>query len=489
MSNNLKQQAVSGAKWNMLLNFGRYFITFFLSIILARLLDPEEFGLIGMLTIFTSIAQVFINSGLATALIRAKDVSSEDYSTVFYFNIVVSSFFYVLLYFTAPLISDFYGESELIPLTRLVSLVFLINSFGLIQNAILVKEINFKNQALCNLAGLIVSVIVSAILAFNGFGVYSIAWQAVSQAFITNLLFWVTSKWRPNSGFSLKSFKKLWSFGSKILSTTIVAKIIDNIDNIIIGKMFSAGQLGYYVRAKSTKQLPEQIFTSVLSSTSFAVLSKVNDDDNELRRLHLHFFKLSSYFFFPIVFGFIAVAEAFIVVLYSDKWLPSVPLFQIIGLASISYFLSALFSQTIMAKGDGTLYFRLNAGKKLLGLLTIPFGIWGGLYQFIIAFVCINIIGLFLDIFFTSRLLNIRITQYLKAMKGSLLISIIMGSFVYLIGEVEFGNYVWVLCVQMISGISIYVFLSRLFRFEAFFYLLDVGKQQVGLFIGRFKRK
>ncbi|PLX09115.1 MAG: hypothetical protein C0596_04765 [Marinilabiliales bacterium] len=265
MAESLKNSAISGAKWNAILNIGRYFISFFLSIILARLLEPEEFGLIGMLTIFTAIAQVFINSCLSTAIIRDKNASPEDYSTVFYFNIVVSIFFYLLLFFTAPIIAGFYNEPQLVLLTRLVSLVFLINAFGLIQNAILIKAINFKKQAICNLTGLTVSVIVSAILAFMGYGVYSIAWQAVSQAIVTNVLFWVTSDWRPTGGFKKTSFLRLWSFGSKILATTIIARIVENIDNILIGKIFSAGQLGYYVRAKSSKQLPEQIFAGVLS--------------------------------------------------------------------------------------------------------------------------------------------------------------------------------------------------------------------------------
>ena len=479
MSQSLKKSAISGAKWNAIANIGSYFISFFLSIILARLLAPSEFGLLGMLSIFTAVALVFINSGLSTAIIRTKNATPDDYSTVFYFNIIVSICFYVLLYFTAPLIANFYNEPILIPLTRLISIVFLINSFGIIQNAILIKEIDFKKQAICNLIGLFFAAIVSAIMAFQNFGVYSIVGQAISQAFVTNLLLWVTSKWRPIGGFKISSFKKLWAFGSKILATTIVSNIIDNIDNILIGKIFSANQLGYYVRAKSSKQLPEQIFTGILSSTSFAILAKINDNELEFRRVHLHLYKLGAYIFFPVIFGFIAIAKAFVIVLYSEKWLPSVPLFQIIALSSFAYFFGALFSQTIMAKGDGNLYFKLTSGKKILELATIPFGIYFGLVPFIWSFVIINSIGLLLDFYFTGKLIKTNLSVYLKLIIKPLILSIFMGIAVYFISYIPLNNNFLTLLLQILSGFILYISLSHIFKIAEYKYLKAIAIEQI----------
>lgn len=487
MSESLKSKAISGAKWNWLYNIGSYFISFFLSIILARLLEPCEFGILGMLNIFTAVAMVFINSGLSTAIIRTKDASPEDYSTVFYFNIFVSTGFYVILFFAAPLIANFFKEPILVPLTRLITLVFLINSFGIIQNAILIKSINFKKQTICNLSGLGVSAIISTIMAFQGFGVYSIVGQAVSQALVTNILFWITSKWRPVGGFKISSFKKLWSFGSKVLATSIVAQIVENIDNILIGKVFSAGQLGFYVRAKSSKQLPEQIFTGVLSSTSFAVLAKVSDDDKELRRLHLHFFKLGTYGFLPIIFGFIAVAKAFTIVLYSEKWLPSVPIFQVIALSSIAIFLGSLFSQTIMAKGDGKLYFRLTTGKKVLGLLSIPFGLFWGLTPFIWSFVIINLIGLLLDFYYTGRQVNVKMFEYLIYMIKPLILSVLMGLGVYFITYLPITSNFLMLLLQVFSGIVLYIVFSIILKIKEYYYFKDVFVEQISTFMKRIK--
>ena len=210
MPKTLKQQAITGTKWSSINQFGKYFISFFLSLILARLLEPEEFGLVGMLSIFTVIAGVFINSGLSTAIIRSHNTTVKDYDTVFYFNIFVSLFFYFLLFILAPTIAKFYNEPMLVNLTRWVSLVFLINSFGIVQNAILVKRLDFKTQSIASLIGILVSAIVGGSMAFMGYGVYSIVGQILSQAITTNLLLWIMSTWRPVGWFNKKSFRNLW---------------------------------------------------------------------------------------------------------------------------------------------------------------------------------------------------------------------------------------------------------------------------------------
>lgn len=486
MAQSLKNSAVSGAKWNVIANGGKYFITFFLSIILARLLEPAEFGLIGMLSIFIAIATVFVDSGLNTALVRSKTVSQEDYTTVFYFNILISLGFYFLLFFTAPLIAGFYNEPILVILTRLISLIFVINSFGLIQNTILLRELNFKKQSICYLSGLVVSVIISVVMAFMRFGVYSIVAQAVSQALVTNILLWVTSSWRPSGGFNKASFKKLWVFGSNVLGSNIVSRVIDNLDNLLIGKVFSAAQLGFYVRAKSTKQIPEFILTQVLNAVSFPVLTKVQDNNSEFRRLHMQFYKLSIYLFFPVVFGLIAVAKAFVIVLYSAKWLPAVPLLQIIALSSIAYFLAALFSQTILAKGNAKLYFKLNSIKKLLGLLSIPFGLFWGIVPFLWAIVIISFICLMLDFYFVSKLIEIPLKNYFKALIVPLVFSLVMGIAVYLLIYLPISSYLLMLILQIVLGLTIYTILSLVFKIKEFAYIIEIIKEQLNYFLIRF---
>lgn len=474
MPESLKSKAISGAKWNAFANIGKYFVTFFLSIILARVLAPNEFGLIGMISIFSIIANVFINSGLLTPLIRKPNPSDIDFSTVFYFNISVSSFFYILLFFTAPYISSFYNEPLLIPITRLISLVFVFNSFGIVQNAILIRNLNFRKQTLINLTSLTVSVIIAILMALNGFGVYSIVAQAISQSVFVNSLLWISSKWKPKSSFSLVSFKEMWVLASKILSANIISQLVDNLDNLLIGKVFSANQLGFYMRAKSTKELPEGILTSILHSVSFPILSKISDNKTMLRNLHLKFFSIASFIIFPIAFGLIAISKAFIVLLYTEKWLPSVPLLQMISLSIIAPFFSALFSQTIMAIGHGSLYFKLTSSKKIIGLLPIPIGILFGLNAFILIFVCSKLIGLFLDFYYTGKLIDISIAHYLRLMLKPFLCSLCMSLLVFCITKIDFENNLFLLSSQIFIGITLYSSLSYFFQNKEFKYIINI---------------
>jgi O-antigen/teichoic acid export membrane protein len=483
MDKTLKEHALSGAKWSSITQFGKYGISFFLSIILARLLAPEEFGLIGMLTIFTTIANVFINSGLSSAIIRLKDASENDYSTVFYFNMVVSLFFYGVLFFSAPLIASFYDEALLVSLTRWISLVFVINAFGIIQNAILIKAINFKVQTICILSGLGVSVIVSAYMAFSGYGVWSIVGQVLSQALVTNILLWLLSKWAPSGRFNIESFKKLWAFSSKILLTSIITQVINNIDSILIGKVFSASQLGFYTRAKSTQEIPVSIGSSTLSYVSFSILSKVNDNATEFEKVHIKLFKLSAYVFLPIIFGLIAVAEPFVIVLYSAKWIPSVQLLQIISLYGIGYFFGTLFSQTIMALGKSNVYLKLNMSKKILGLLAIPFGIYAGIYAFVWSLVILSFVGIVLDFYFTGKLLSISIGHYIKRLISPLLISILMSGLVYSVSFTSLNNNILLLSVQVFAGVIAYSTLSVLFKVPEFYYIKDILTERIRKFI------
>jgi O-antigen/teichoic acid export membrane protein len=488
MEQTLKQKALSGTKWSSILQFGNYGISFFLSIVLARLLDPEEFGLIGMLTIFTVIAKIFINSGLSSAIIRDKTAVEKDFSTVFYFNLFVSLLFYVSLYFAAPVIAKFYEEPILIKLTRWVALVFVINAFGLVQNAILVRKIDFKTQSISHLGGLAVSALVGGYMAFSGNGVWSIVGQILSQAIVTNTLLWILSQWKPRDGFSFASFKKLWAFGSKVLATTLVTQVIDNIDTILIGKLFSAQNLGFYTRAKSSRAIPQNIMGGVLSSVSFSVLSNVNDSLSELRRIHLRFLKLAAFVVFPVVLGLIAAAKAFVIVLYSDKWLPSVPILQIIAFYAITYTLGVLFSQTLMALGKAGKYFQLNVLKRIIGLLALPVGLFLGLYPFFIALVFLGFLGFLLDLIYIGKELNIRLKTYFLILFKYFLPATFMMCAVYGLSLLPIQSMHALLLMQIFVGMLIYWLFSILFKVEEYYEIRDMIKTKVKQIIKKHRR-
>jgi O-antigen/teichoic acid export membrane protein len=345
----------------------------------------------------------------------------------------------------------------------------------LVQESILVRELNFKKQATCHIIGLVLSAILSVFLAVKGFGVYSIAIQVVSLALVTNLLFWTTSKWKPNGRWKKESFKKLWRFSSQILLSNIFVRIIDNIDNILIGKVFSTSLLGYFVKAKSTKNIPEAICVGVLNSSSFPVLAKVSENETEFKRLHLKYYSLASFVFFPVILGLIGTAKTFIIILYTEKWLPSVPILQVLALASLFTFLGALFRQTIMAKGRSDIYLKLNIAKKSLLLLSIPFGLYFGLMQFIWAIVFFSLVGLIIDFWVTGKLLKIRMGTYLKIISFPLITSILMCYLLLLIGGISINNNLIILLLQLSGGILFYTVVSIIFRINEFYYIKEIA--------------
>ena len=470
MSDNLKHQTVSGIKWNAIGKFGHQGIQFFVSLILARLLAPEEFGLISMLIIFMNIANVFIASGLGLALIQKKDCNDTDFSTVFYFNIVVSLFFYILLFFAAPWIAKFYNQPILVGLTRLQSLVFLINAFGMVQSTILTKELNFKKYNLICIIGVFVSALVAIILAFKGFGVYSIVGQNITYAIVINAIYWITADWAPKAKFSFQSFKKLFGFGSKILASNLIDKIYTSLDSLLIGKIFSPAQLGYYTRALTTKDLPINNTTNLLSSTLFPVFSKVESKE-KLRAITLKIYLLVFYIVFPMMLGLIMVAKPFVVVLFSEKWLPSVPLLQILCVGGIGYPLSMVLCQAIIAQGHSGIFLKLEIYKKIIGITAMVVGLSFGMISFVWAVVISSYINTFLNLFFACKTLEDSIIPYLTRLFPTIGVSIIMMVSVYALMLIPINSLILQLILYVSFGIVVYILLSKLFRIKEYLYL------------------
>jgi teichuronic acid exporter len=459
----LKKKSINSAKWNLLANMGQYVFTFFLSIVLSRMISPAEFGLTSMLSIFISLATLLVGSGLSTALIRDKNSTEEDFSTVFYFNILISLLLYTILFFSAPLIAKFYNQPELIDLTRWITLVFVINSFGLIQNTILVINLNFRKQTLINMSGLIISVLISIIMALNNYGVYSIVAQSLSQALIVNVLLWLTSKWRPKGIFNIQSFKKLWKFSSNILFTGLFTSLMMNIDNLIVGKIFKPNVLGLFVRAKSTRAIPEMIFVNMLNTTSFSILSKVNEDKAEFNQKHMLFFKLSAYFIIPFVVGFSACSHHIIEILYGEKWMDSVLFLKIVSFVTIPNLMAALFTQTILSFGNSSIYMKINVFKRVLNLFSIPVGIFFGIEMFILSIVIIAYIGFFIDIYFISKIIGTKRIEYCNILIKPVAFSLVMYMCLFVFQEFVDFNKLVNLFLEVTISISVYVTLLIFF--------------------------
>lgn len=328
----LRDKTIKGVLWGSVNNFANQGIQFLVGIILARLLTPAEFGLVGMLTIFIVISETFINSGLGSALIRKKDCTQKDYSTVFYFNLLGGILFYTGLFLSADSIASFFNEPQLAKLLRVLGLVVLINALTIIQGTITTKRVDFKLYAKIAVISGISSGVIAIFLAFQGFGVWSLVIRTLVNTTIHSFLLWFWNHWRPSLIFSKSSFKELFGFGVNLLGSSLVGKISQNINTLVIGKFFSATDLGFYTRADHFKNIPSQNINMIISKVSYPILSQIQDDPLRLKDAYKKIILIITFISFILMGGLAAIAEPMIVFLIGEKWIPSIIFLQMLCL-------------------------------------------------------------------------------------------------------------------------------------------------------------
>jgi len=374
----LKQKTLTGLTWSFIDSFANQSVQFVVGIILARILSPREFGLVGMLTIFIAVSQSLIDSGFSSALIRKKNCTDIDYSTVFYFNLLIGLFFYLILFALADSISSFFNEPQLKILLRVLGLGLLLGSFGIIQSTILTKNINFKLQAKVSLITSVSSGIVAIAMALNGFGVWSLVALTLSRIGFNSLFLWIYAKWKPLWVFSKQSFKELFSFGSKLLISGLLDTTFRNIYYLVIGKYFSAADLGFYTRANQFSAFPSQNINTIIERVSYPVLSEIQNDKIRLKNIYRKQIRSTMLLTFVLMMGLAAVAKPMILTLIGEKWLPSVIYLQMLCFVGMFYPLHALNLNMLKVQGRSDLFLRLEIIKKVLAIPTIIIGIiWG----------------------------------------------------------------------------------------------------------------
>lgn len=450
MSDNLKQKTKKGLVWSMIERFATQGVQFLFGIILARLLSPNDYGVIAMPLVFLAIAQCIIDSGFSTALIRKPELTEDDLSTAFYFNLGVGILCYAVLFFTSPLIADFYHIPILSSLLKVTALAVLFNPLCAVQQAILTRKIDFKTQAIVSLSGAVVSGIVGLYMAYNGFGVWSLVFQQVGGYVMRTILLWVLGKWKPKRKWSWESFHYLWGFGSKMLGSGLLDTIYNNIYPIVIGKYFSAQDLGNYTRAQQFSSLPSSNVTGVLQRVTFPVLSSIQNEDERLAKNYRKILKLSAFLVFPMMLMLSAIANPLVRILLTDKWIGCVILLQIVCFQMMWYPIHAINLNLLTVKGRSDLFFRLEIFKKIMGVcimfITIPHGIiWmvsGGIVS--------SMLSLIINTYYTGKLINV---GYFKQM-GDLFpifgVSFIMWLIVHAILYLSSNLY-----CQLVLGISL----------------------------------
>lgn len=471
----LKRQAFHSIIWKILETGGVQFIQFAISVVLARLVLPDQFSAIAMLSIFLAIAETFVNSGFSSALIRKTDRTQADCCTVFYFNIAVALISYIILFFIAPFVADFYNIPELTILLRVMSLTIVISSFAAIHRTLFTANMNFKTLAVYNIAALAISGTIGIIMAYKGFQVWALVAQALVSSVLGAIFVWIKSSWRPSLLFSTKSLKEFFGFGSKLLASGLLSTIYSNIYGVVIGKLFARADLAFYNRAQALTNMTSSTPTSVLQSVTYPTLCKLQDNEDRLRDGYRNTIKISSFVIFPLCLGIGAVSYPLINVLYTDVWIYAATLLQIIVFAGMWYPIHAINLNLLIVKGRSDLFFRLEIIKKVSGILvlaaTIPFGLEAMCYGCIAS----SIISLIINTYYTGKFLNMGIVQQSKDFSPALILSIVMFISCKVLSSIM-GNGWDSLVASSLLGITIYLGGAIIFRVKGLQLLLNIHK-------------
>ncbi len=456
----LTEKTVSGIKWNAIGRFSTQGISFVIGLLLARKLTPSDYGVVGMLGIFFAIAQTFIDSGFGSALIRKKDCSDADFSTAFYFNIAVGIISFITLFLSAPYIARFFNTPILLDVTRVLSVNLFINSLTIVQHAKLNAAIDFKSQAKVSLLSTLVSGGVGLSMAYLGFGVWSLVYQSVSLAIVRAILLWHMTQWRPQRVFSRESFQYLFGFGSKILSASLLHTVYANLTTILIGKFYTAKDLGYYSRGESLATLPSSNITSILQSVTYPILSKIQDDDARLIQAYRKYISMTSMVIFFGMCLLAALAKPFILTLLTEKWANSIIYLQVFCFAWMFDHLCALNLNILYVKGRTDLVLRLEIIKKIISITMIIASIPFGVLAICISRAIYTQIAVIINTYYTGKLYGLGYLDQVRDFIKYLLYSLVAVSPAFLLAYTSL-NSIAVLIIGSLLACAIYLLLLR----------------------------
>lgn len=443
----LKDKAISGVKWNAIGRFSTQGVNFIIGLILARLLSPSDYGVVGMVGIFFAIAQTFIDSGFGSALIRKNDCTDTDYSTAFYFNVIVGLVCCILLWVASPFIANFFNTPILKDLIKVMSLNMFVSSFAIVHGTKLTHAVDFKSQSIIKLITAIISGVCGVLMAYKEFGVWSLVYQQLIATGLRVVLLYVVTKWLPKLEFSKGSFKYLFNFGSKILAASLLHTIYANMTTMIIGKFYSAKDLGYYSRGESLATYPSTNITGILQSVTYPVLSKIQDDDEHLIQSYRKLISMTSLVIFFGMFLLAALAKPLIVTLLTDKWLDAGIYLQIFCFAYMFDHICALNLNILYVKGYSNLVLKLEVIKKTISISMILAAVPFGVMAICIARALYTQIAVVINTYYTGKLFGLGYVKQVKDFSKYLICSIIAVIPAFLITLINVHN-----VVQLIAG-------------------------------------
>jgi O-antigen/teichoic acid export membrane protein len=467
MTISLRKRTINGVIWSGVERFSVQGIQFILNIIIARLVAPNEYGLIAMLGIFIAIAQTFIDSGFSNALVQKKERSDIDYSTVFFFNILVSVVIYFFLFIISPYIALFYREPKLEIVSKIIFLNIIISSISIVHRAILTIRLDFKTQARASLFSVVLGGIVGIIFAYTGYEVWALVIQSLLMTFFNTLLLLIYTKWVPHCVFSWKSFNKLFSFGSKLLISGLLHTIYLNLYSLIIGKKYSSTDVGYYNRAYTLAQFPSMSITNVITRVIYPIQCELQNDLQKLNTSFIQYLRFTCFIVFPLMIILAVLSEPFIIVFLSDKWLFSSDLLSILCIAYLLYPIMVINNQILKVRDRTDYFLKAELIKKILALfiliITMPFG----LKILCLGLLFYNLLDVIIIIYYTKKVIYTGYFIQIKNVLPNLILAIVMGVGVFLFVKC-FENNILKLFLGAFFGFFIYTSLNIIFKTKDF---------------------
>lgn len=446
---------------------------------MARLLFPEQFGLIGMITVFIAVAQTFSDSGFGDALIQKREVTIAETCSIFYFGIAVGSAAAGLLCLVAPWISTFYNQPELTPLIRVLSLIIVIESLGRVQDIILTKQIDFKTQMKIGIIALVLSGAIGVVMAIFGFGVWSLVAQQLSRRIIRTCCLWIFNSWRPALIFSFNALRGMFKYGSRLLISALLNRIFENLYYLVIGKLFSARELGLYARGKTMQDLPSATFTQVVTRVTFPVFSSIQDDKARIKKILEKASTNLALVNFPMMIGLAVISRPLVLVLLTEKWAEAIPYMELLCITSLLNPFNWINVNVMMSIGRSDLYLKMGIIQKVLVVISIAITWRYGIIAMIYASIVVSFITYYIYNYYICVLIDYPIMKQSKDVFPYLIFAVIMGIIVYAVGFFPFNKLWYMLLAQIASGIFTYIFLCRVFRLMSFMEIWQAGWDKI----------
>lgn len=469
----LKNKTTNGLKWSAVERIATQAIQLIVMLLLGRMLGPKAFGLIGMVAIFIAISQTFVDGGFTNALIRKIDRSEADYATTFYSNIGVSLLCYISLFISAPYIADFYNQPELCNILRILGLGVIFNAFAIVQRARLNAEMDFKTLAKASFFSIFISAVIAIVCAYLEFGVWSLVIQSLSFIILNVVFLNIYNPWWPKCGFSISSFRELFGFGSKILLSSFIDNIYYNIYQIIIGKLFSVNQLGWFSQAKNLASMPAMTLTVIIQRVTYPMMSSIQNDQEALGKSYLLTLRFAAAVIFPLILGLGIVAKPLILLVLGSDWIEAANMMTLICIGFMVYPINLINATLLQVKGRSDLFLRIEIFKKILTtiilLISVPFGIIG---------ICVGIVvdcycALFINTFYSERFSGISNRQQFKAISGIWVLSVI-ATLTASLWYIYVDSIILQLVFIIITATILYIPLIRIFQKDLFDYTVNI---------------